>query len=192
MQQLVVGLLQGDGSDFFAQLIVIQLTTNVHYASVHARTDEIGSMPFIRQEIKPQHDQYAAGHVLSQEMLCRSPDHDDRPLVLVFLHMNRHAIADVVPNKDLATPHRVACGVSCSPVDNDLAAVHRVATPVLGIAVYDDVRTVHERCQVISRGAMDVDLDGMVQICAQVALAIDVVQLDVFYAAFHGLAQFCV
>ena len=80
-------------------------------------------------------------------------------------------------------------GIAGVAVDDDLALVHGIAAAVLRVAVDGDPRPVHESAEVVAGRAVYLDVTGSIQVGADIALAVDVVQLDRFNALRHQLPQ---
>ena len=88
----------------------------------------------LEPRVHAEQDEQAAGHVLAEEVTRLAAADHDRPQVLVGLHVDADAVADVALDEDLAAAHAVAEHVAGVAVDDDLAGVHGVADAVLRVA----------------------------------------------------------
>jgi hypothetical protein len=103
----------------------------------------------------------------------------DRPQVLVGLHVNPDAVADITPDEDLAASHAIAKHVSSRAMHDDLPIVHRVADAVLRVAEDLQARAVHEHRHILSGRALDLDPQAFATDAGpDVALSVHVDELD--------------
>src|SRR5208337_4804195 len=106
-----------------------------------------------------QNNDHATSHILSEEISSASPGDYYRNVGLVSLHMYADSIPDVAVDKDFTPPHTVTQNVSPVPVYDYLPRTHGVSDAVLGVTKDGYCWTIHEHSQIVSRGAIDVDLE---------------------------------
>ena len=92
------------------------------FAAVHAGTGEVAD-DRLAVIVQSQHDDHAAGLILTQKAAGPAADHHRRHLVAVRFHVDAGAVARVAFDKDRAAAHGIASRVADIPVHRDLALV---------------------------------------------------------------------
>src|SRR5208337_1825965 len=106
-----------------------------------------------------QNNDHATSHVLSEEISSASTGNYYRNVGLVSLHMYADSVANVAADKDFAPPHTVTQDVSPVPVYDYLPGTHGVSDAVLGVTKDGYRWTIHKHSQIVSRGAIDIDIE---------------------------------
>ena len=96
--------------------------------------------------------------------------------------MNADPVTDILEDMQLSAAHAVTEHIAGMAVDDHLAGVHGIADVVLAVILDHDGGAVHEGRQVIARNSLNGYGDRTVDAVADVILAVDVGQLDLFGA----------
>ena len=99
-ENLKVVLFQFCNTNLLAQLIILDVSSQVDDPAVHAGADEPGFMMLIFTVGHAQKYQNAPGHVLADKVLGSAADNKNRLFILVLLHVDARPVTNVTTDED--------------------------------------------------------------------------------------------